>query len=144
MKLNAFTRLLVLLLSTLLIFCILWKFTTFLKEKYSENDSMLLSIKQDMKPLHPDIEGLKLYKSDKSYTINKDKIYMCVKDNNNKYYPKNHLKYVFLHEFAHYLNKEDIGHTENFHRIFQDLIEKANALGIYDSSIPPLDKYCNY
>jgi predicted metal-dependent hydrolase len=52
------------------------------------------------------------------------------------------LIYVLLHEFSHFLNKNDIGHTAQFHKIFEDLIAKAHDMGIYNASIPPVEKYC--
>ena len=99
-------------------------------------------LKKIMEPLHPDIKNLKLYKGKKSYTINKEKIYLCLTDKDGEYYPTNMLVYVMLHEFAHYLNKDDIGHTEKFHKIFQDLIDQAHEMGIYNASIPPIENYC--
>ena len=95
-----------------------------IEEHHLASDPMLYKIKDLTKSLHPDIRNIKLFRGSKSYTINKNKIY------------------VFLHEFSHYLNKDDVGHTEKFHEIFRDLILKAHFLGIYDISIPPLKKYC--
>jgi hypothetical protein len=51
---------------------------------------------------------------------------------------------VTLHEISHFLNKEDIGHTPKFHSIFEDLIEKASELGIYNPSIPLIQGYCEH
>jgi hypothetical protein len=115
-----------------------------LDEIHLRQDPILFKLKKLTSPLHPDIKNLKLYKSDKSYTINKKKIYLCLKDENGKYYPTNQLVYVFLHEFAHYLNKEDIGHTQTFHDIFEDLLKKAEEKGIYNPNIPMIENYCNF
>ena len=70
--------------------------------------------------------------------------FICLKDENNEYYPINMLIYVLLHELSHKINKDDIGHTEKFHNIFQALIEKAHNMGIYDASIPPIKHYCTH
>lgn len=113
-----------------------------INEKFKQNDPMILKIKKLCEPLHPDVKNIPMYKSNKSYTINKKKIYLCLTDKNNEYYPLNQLVYVFIHELAHYLNKDDVGHTEKFYEIFQELLEKANDLGIYNASIPPIDNYC--
>jgi hypothetical protein len=115
-----------------------------LDEIHLTQDPVLFNLKKLTSPLHAEIKNLKLYKSDKSYTINKKKIYLCLKDENGKYYPTNQLVYVFLHEFAHYLNKEDIGHTQTFHDIFQDLLKKAEENGIYNPNIPMIENYCNF
>lgn len=123
---------------------IIWWVTYSIKEHHLQDDPMLFKLKEMMTPLHPSVKSLKLYKGNKSYTINKDKIYMCLKDENGEYYPTNHLIYVLLHEFSHYLNKDDIGHTPKFHAIFEDLQEQAEEMGIYDSSIPPVENYCGH
>lgn len=143
-KCNICTILFIILAIILLISCIIWWVTNYIKENHLQDDPMLSKLKEILEPLHPDIKNIKLYKGAKSYTINKDKIYMCLKDENEEYYPTNMLIYVFLHEFSHRLNKDDIGHTENFHKIFEDLIEKAHNMGIYDASIPPIENYCMY
>jgi hypothetical protein len=133
---------LVIFTALLLLGGVIWWVTYTIKEHHLQDDPMLFKIKQIVEPLHPDIKNLKLYKGDKSYTINKERIYLCLRDENDEYYPINMLIYVFLHEYAHYLNKDDIGHTPKFHAIFEDLIDKANEMGIYNSSIPPLQNYC--
>ena len=143
-KSNILSKLLIIIITILLIICVLWWIKELIKDSQLQNDPMLFKIKRIMEPLHPDIKHLKLYKGQKSYTINKEKIYICLLDENGDYYPLNHLIYVFLHEFAHYLNKDDVGHTEKFHEIFQDLLDKSNNMGIYDASIPPVDNYCGY
>jgi len=135
-------KVLVILTAFLLLGCILWWVTYSIKEHHMQDDPMLYKLKQIMEPLHPDIKNLKLYKGDKSYTINKSKIYLCLKDENDDYYSMNMLSYVFLHVFSHFLNKDDIGHTAKFHKTFEDLIKKAHNMGIYNASIPPIENYC--
>ena len=120
----------------------IWWITYSIREKYLQNDPKLKELKDLLLPLHPDIKGIKLYKGNKSYTINKEKIYLCLRDENGKYYDNNMLIYVLIHELAHFFNREDIGHTEKFHEIFNKLLEKSITLGIYDPSIPPIQNYC--
>lgn len=84
-----------------------------------------------------------LYKGEKSYTINKQKIYMCLKDENGKYYPLDMLTYVLAHEFAHVLCKS-IGHTEEFHAIFDDLLIELDKMGLYDINYEPIMNYCEH
>lgn len=115
-----------------------------IREKYLQEDPMLHKLKQKCSVLHEDFKNVNLYKGDKSYTLNKEKIYLCLRDENGEYYPDNTLMHVLLHEYAHFLNKKDIGHTENFHRIFEELIEKATQLEIYNPSIPIIQNYCTY
>ena len=76
-----------------------------------------------------------------SFTINKSRVNLCLKDKEGNYYDDNMLMYVALHELAHVMCDE-IGHTDKFHEIFDKLLEKAAAYGIYDPSIPPISNYC--
>lgn len=129
----------------LIIGLLTWLSLRMVDEYYqSLDDPMLHKLREVLAPVHPDIAHVEMYKGEKSYTINKQRIYLCLRDEHNKYYDMNMLIYVFLHEFAHYLNKEDIGHTEKFHAIFDELLEKAQSLGVYDASIPPVQDYCNH
>ena len=89
-------------------------------------------------------ENIQLLKGNKSYTINKEKIYLCLTDENGKYYSDNMLTYVLIHEIAHVLNKKDIGHTDEFHRVFEELLIKAEGYGIYDPNEQKIDNYCTY
>jgi len=141
-KTSTGTKLLVAFVALLIIGGIIWWVTHSIKEHHLQDDPMLHKLKQILTPLHPSFKDLKLYKGKKSYTINKDKIYLCLKDENDDYYSTNMLIYVLLHEFSHFLNKDDIGHTEKFHKIFEDLIEQAHDMGIYNASIPPVENYC--
>lgn len=84
-----------------------------------------------------------LSKGNKSYTINKEDIFLCLKDENNQYYNDNMLIYVLLHEISHSICDE-IGHTEKFHALFHALTRKAVELGIYDDQIPLIKDYCLY
>ena len=86
---------------------------------------------------------LSLCNGDKSYTINKEDIFLCLKDENNKYYDNNMLIYVLLHEVAHSICPE-IGHTDLFKQIFNALLDKAIEMKIYDKNIPIVRNYCLY
>jgi hypothetical protein len=112
------------------------------KEYHLQDDPMLDILKKILTPVHPIFKTLKLYKADKSYTINKDKTFLCLYDENGNYYPINMLIYVLLHEVSHSLNTKDVGHTEEFQRIFDELLAKATELGVYNPSIPIIQNYC--
>lgn len=140
----------------ILFLIIYFQYTDSVRESY---DPMLDKLKQRVTPMFDGrvyytgdlenvdtsnvLDSVRLYKSDKSYTINKEKVYMCLKDEDNTYYSMNMLTYVLLHEIAHVLCDE-IGHTEKFHRIFEQLISKATDMGIYNPSIPIVQDYCQY
>lgn len=90
------------------------------------------------------ILNLKFYQGRKSYTINKRKVYLCLYDpKTGEPYPLNMLMYVAIHELAHVFCDE-IGHTTKFHQIFNNLLYRAEAKGVYDSSIPLISNYCGH
>jgi hypothetical protein len=113
------------------------------REYYQQTDPMLKIIKDTLSPLHEKVKDLQFFQGDKSYTINKKKIYMCLRDENGDYYHDNMLLFVVLHELAHVLCDE-IGHTNKFQQIFQVLLDDAVKLGIYDPEIEPVQNYCEY
>jgi len=89
------------------------------------------------------LSEIRIYRGRKSYTINKQKVFLCLKDENGDYYNTNTLLFVLLHEISHVICPE-IGHTELFHDIFSEILEKAYELGIYNPSIPVRKDYCEY
>ena len=83
-----------------------------------------------------------MYRGHKSYTINKEKVFICLKNDDGKYYGFNMLVYVTAHEIAHTLCIEN-GHTELFHTIFQALLHELAIAGIYNPSVPVERNYCS-
>lgn len=112
-------------------------------EYYVLRDPVLEDLRDKLSVLHPRFRSIVLYEGNRSYTINKKKVYICLKDRNGEYYDRNMLVYVICHEYAHILNKE-IGHGTEFQEIFAQLLQKASALGLYDPSIPPVKDYCGH
>ena len=89
------------------------------------------------------LNEIKLYVGSKSYTINKTRVYLCLKDPNNKYYDDNSLMFVLLHEISHVICNS-IGHTDEFHKIFAQVLIEAEKVGIYNSNIPMIKNYCGH
>jgi len=113
-------------------------------EYYNSKDEKLLEVKEIICKVFPEFKNIKTYKSKTtSFTINKNKIYMCLKNEKNEYYDNNTLIYVLLHEYSHTLCP-NIGHTDEFHKIFDDVLILAEKGGIYDSSKPITEKYCEH
>ena len=104
-------------------------------------DPKLDELRNKIYTIIPEINGVELYGSNKSFTIDKEEIYLCLKDKNDRYYDDNMLIYVLLHELAHVLCNE-IGHTNKFREIFRGLLKRAEIGKIYDASKPPVDDYC--
>ena len=86
---------------------------------------------------------IQLFMSNKSYTINKKKIHLCLLDANGEVYDNNTLIYVLLHEIAHCVN-DTIGHDESFQETFDEILLIAKNKNIYDPSIPLAKNYCGY
>lgn len=115
------------------------------KEEFSTLDPKLNEIKEVLKQLDPRASQLTLYEGDKSYTVNKEKMTLCIKvPGTEQYYDDNTLRYVAIHELAHATNHEDIGHTPAFYREFDRLLDIAAKKGLYNPNQPIPDNYCNY
>lgn len=114
-----------------------------IQEQYQQRDPLLIMIRSRLMLLSPVAERLQYYEDNKSYTINKTKIYMCLRNQDNEYYSINMLMYVAIHELAHVICDE-VGHTPKFHKIFSELIDKAIMLGIYDPTEPLVNDYCDF
>lgn len=112
----------------------------------TQQDPLLKEIQEQLAPLHPKFKNLYLYEASKTYTINKSRVYICLKDEHGRYYNRNMLVYVVCHEYAHVLNDEwDTNeHGAKFWAIFDDLLRKAAAKGIYNPNIPILENYCGH
>jgi len=134
------------LLRVLLLFFVGYVLCRFLNDQidyFYHRDPVLEEIRSQLSVLHPKFKNVELYEGDKSYTINKKKIYICLKDSDGRYYDRNMLAYVVCHELAH-LTCDEVGHTDKFYVIFKDILKQAAAIGAYDPSIPPLRDYCGH
>jgi hypothetical protein len=100
------------------------------------------SLKERLAVVDSNFRDLDIRESDSSYTEDKSVIYLCLRDGNHQVYPTNTVMYVALHEIAHLLNKKDYGHTPTFYKVFNDLLCKAAAKGVYDPTLPHGDAYC--
>lgn len=110
-------------------------------------DEDVLALVEQVRNIDPSVnkivDRLKFFEGRRSYTINKTYVHICKKDKNGKLYARNQLVLVLLHEIAHALCDE-VGHTDKFNRILDDLLEKASKKGVYDPSIPNIPDYCEY
>ena len=132
-------------LLVIIIFSLLFCFYLYnrIQENYLEEDPMILEIRNKLKPYFPEVNAVILLKGKKSYTINKKRVHLCLTDENGKYYDTNMLIYVTLHELAH-VRCDEIGHTEKFHKIFNDMLKEATMYGVYDNRKPIIKDYCAY
>jgi len=133
--------------SIIIIFIIIYIVTKSINgcyEYYLSNDPMIQNILVKMRKLHPLVDKLKWFKGKKSYSINKKKVYLCLKDKDGKYYDENMLMYVAIHELAHCINTKDIGHTPAYYKVFNRLLDRAHKIGIFDKNKPLIQNYCNH
>ena len=140
-----------------ILFIVSWMIYSQIHEHYAQSDPKLKELrgvmeeffnrKNDWKAPLDVLNGknimkeITLYRGEKSYTINKERVYICLKDTNGEYYDDNTLYYVIGHELSHTICDE-IGHTQKFHDIFEALLENMEKAGIYNSDIPMTQDYC--
>lgn len=103
---------------------------------------------QQVFPNDVDWKKVQFLGSNKSFTLNKEKVHLCLLKGNGEYYDDNSLMHVAIHELAHMVcderKPEGQEHTPEFERILASVTERAAAAGIYDPSIPLAQKYCGY
>ena len=114
------------------------------QERFHNEEPMIARIKFDCSKIDDQIKNIDFYPADESYTEDKKKIYLCLRDENNNYYDYNMLMYVAIHECAHALTDViDPEHkTNEFKTMFQNLLQKAEQLGLYDPSKEIIENYC--
>lgn len=118
----------------------------YIYDKYNDNDPILIKIKRRILPIEPRIADVELYTSPtESYTEDKKRIYLCLKDQNGKYYDMNTIMGVVLHELSHLFSPViDPNHnTSEFNELHSHYIKLAIKYGIYDPNIPFPNTYCN-
>lgn len=129
------------ILIIILLLYVLYHILFDITEHYMYNDPMLDKLKLKLSVIDPNIQHINIFGGPKSYTVNKRKIYICMKDEYGRYYDENMLIYVICHEYAHMLCR-NIGHSGEFPSIFQNLLDKAQYHGLYNPNIPPVKNYC--
>lgn len=146
---NSFLIIAILLWISIIIFILYHQKRLHLREDFRScaiRDEKLNEIKNKLITLHPKASSMTFCIDDQeSYTEDKFKTYMCLKDKQGNYYPDNMLIYVAIHELAHAISKQvDPKHeTQEFHQNFNYLLKKAEEAKYYNPSIPPLENYCN-
>jgi hypothetical protein len=121
---------------------LIYKYLT--RRKVYSNDPMVIRLQADLLRIDPSSSKFQYFSSDESYTEDKKKIYLCLRDENGDYYDYNMLIYVSLHELAHAMSAVvDTEHvTLEFNNLFNLLLKRASDLNLYDQSKPPVAGYC--
>lgn len=110
----------------------------------SVSDPILQQIRESLIKIDPRASKFSFFKHNKSYSINKKKIYLCMEDKYGNYYSYNTLLYVALHELAHCLNTVDTGHSEAFNNMFRYLLQTATDSGLYNPNMKIPCDYCEH
>ncbi len=115
-------------------------------EEFATSNPKLDELHKVLLQLEPEVaRNITLYEGDKSFTVNKEKMTLCLKEpGTNNYYDDNTLIYVAIHELAHAANPYDVGHTKHFYDKFDELLKRAERMGLYNPNKPMPDNYCNY
>ena len=107
-------------------------------------DPTLEKIRKDLIKIDPRLAKLQYFPGDESYTEDKERIFLCMKDEKAKYYSYNTLLAVALHESAHALcpiiDKEH--KTPEFNNMHEALRKRATSLGLFNPDIPVPSAYC--
>jgi hypothetical protein len=112
---------------------------------YRNPPAVIKKISTMFEHVSPGSGRIPIKEGNESYTMNKSTITLCLKDpRTQKLYGWNTLAYVSLHELAHVLTKtrEKDAHGPIFKKNFKELLRRAEALGLYNSSIPIPATYC--
>lgn len=136
-------------ISLTLMVLLIYEIFTEIGENYEnkDQDQYVLSLVERVNKIHPAVAKitptLKFFEGKRSYTINKTYVNICKNDENGDLYPENQLVLVLLHEIAHALCDE-VGHTDKFQTILDELLIAAEKYKLYDPKIPHVQKYCQY
>jgi predicted metal-dependent hydrolase len=127
-------------LITILLIFVVWYCWKCINDELMEKDPIVVRIKSKLIPFFPELRNVKFMKGTSSYTINKQKIYLCT-DHSGTRYDDNMLIYVTLHELAHVITPE-IGHGPKFVENFNTLLDRAIKAKLYDPNQPKVENYC--
>ena len=107
-------------------------------------DSSRFEFSDELEPLRNRnvMNEISLEEGFKSFTENKQRVTLCLRNQFGELYDQNSLMYVALHELAHVINDE-VHHTKKFRRIFDALLKHASANGFYDPSKAFVKNYCS-
>jgi hypothetical protein len=121
--------------------CIIIAYTISHKTTDLEKLNRLKRIVNSINVVDPKIETLDFHLDPaESYILDKRDVYVCVEDD----ITDNFLVYIVLHEVAHSLIQEDTSHhPPAFLDTFKSLLNKAEALKLYNSNHTIPSKYCD-
>jgi hypothetical protein len=108
-------------------------------------DPILVKLENDILQIYPPYRDLNvtILGANDSFTENKKKMFICLKNKAGEYYDYNTLIYITLHELSHVLTSSyKDSHGKEFTNIFQYLLQSAKDKNIFDDQIPIKYDYC--
>lgn len=116
----------------------------FVRAVESYDDPKTREIHQKLIQVDIRAKNISVKGSTQSFTEDKKRTYLCLRDEAGDYYDDNMLMYVALHELAHAISLSvDVEHkTDEFKNNFKMLLAKAESLGFYDPKKPLNYSYC--
>ncbi len=107
-------------------------------------DPLTKKIHEDLLKIDPRAAMISISGSDQSFTEDKTRMYLCLRDEKGEYYDYNMLMYVAIHELAHVISKQvDPDHkTDEFRDNFDFLKKRAASKGLWDPKKPLNYQYC--
>lgn len=119
--------------------------TFFINKVETYRDSKILEIQTKLMRVDPEVTSkLNIQAGNQSFTEDKKDMFLCLRDEQGKYYPDNMLMYVALHELAHAKSHSvDVNHSgDEFKTNFNSYLKKAEELGFYSPSKGLVREYC--
>ena len=104
---------------------------------------ILSEVRTRFSKLDPSYAEIPLKQGHESYTDNKAAITLCLRNpDTRKYYKINDIMYVALHELSHIVTPTYDDHGPMFKKNFNELLKKADKVGVYNISEPAPTSYC--
>lgn len=111
----------------------------------TDETTTLNQLKTILVDIDPRFKILNIFAGNESLTINKQSIYICIKNpRDNTIYPLNLLLYIALHEIAHTMSETYSldEHNEEFQSNFGILLDKAAQKGYSLNGLKIPSNYC--
>lgn len=108
-------------------------------------DPLLIKLENDILTIYPPYRDLNvtILGANDSFTENKKKMFICLKNKKGEYYDYNTLIYITLHELSHVLTSTyKDSHGEEFTDKFRYLLKSAKDRNLYDDEKPIKYDFC--